>query len=272
MNLLTSPPRRSTSSTTTPKKRLRTPTTSAASWSEAYAVDPTRSMNSTDATRVSPPSSTSPVADRGRGGRDIVADVPAEQVPQLLPLPETTDHLVEPALQGAQLGAVVDDDVGVELAFLHRSERLAHGLDRRDHRAGVEVGEDEPVHQHRPADDDRDDRQLVQAGLVAAERGPRIAATSRPATGTAVPIAQNITIRGPTPDEPQPLVHLGACECPGGDRAQRELGQQVGDARDHERADCDGEASRDSARRLQHDREDREQRAAERATAPAASA
>ena len=157
MNLLTRPWCRSTSSTTTPKNRFSSSTTSAGSRSVASVVEPTMSTNSTETTRVSPPSSTSP-----SGGRlgDVAADVPAEEVAQLLAVAEPGDHLVEPGLELAELGAVVHLHLDVELALLDPLHRVAHGEDRGDDRAGVEPGDQQAEAEHHAAEDEHDDGQL----------------------------------------------------------------------------------------------------------------
>ena len=56
------------------------------------------------------------VTDRGGLG-DVPADVPAEEVAQLLALTEPGHHLVEPGLELAELGAVVHLHLGVEVAL-----------------------------------------------------------------------------------------------------------------------------------------------------------
>ena len=58
--------------------------------------------------------------DVARGGRlgDVLADVAAEDVAQVLTFAQAVDHLVEPCLELAELGAVVHLDLGVEVALL----------------------------------------------------------------------------------------------------------------------------------------------------------
>ena len=61
--------------------------------------------------------------------RDVLADVPAEQVAQLLPLTQVGDHVVEARLQKPQVGAVVDLDGDVQVAFAHSGLGGAELLD-----------------------------------------------------------------------------------------------------------------------------------------------
>ena len=123
MNLLTRPSCRSTSSTTTPKNRLSSSTTSAGSRSVASVgradqVDEQHRDDPRLAAELDVP-------DRGGLG-DVAADVPAEQVAQVLAVAEPADHLVEPGLELAELGAVVHLHLDVEVTLLDLLHRVAH--------------------------------------------------------------------------------------------------------------------------------------------------
>ena len=161
----------------------------------ASVVEPTMSTNSTETTRVSPPSSTS-LPSGGRG--DLLADVAPEEVAQVLALTQPADHLVEPGLELAELGAVVHLHLGVEVAVLDPLHRVADGEDRRDDGAGVEPGD-----QQAEAEDHRAERQHRRSASLVGEMSPmvsaRIAATTRPTTGAPVPRLQKISIRRRTP-------------------------------------------------------------------------
>ena len=75
---------------------------------------------------------------------DIAAHLAAEEVADPLALAQPDDHLVEPGLQLPELGAVVDGDVGAEIALLDPAHRLAHGLDGVGHRPRRPDGDEEP--------------------------------------------------------------------------------------------------------------------------------
>ena len=108
----------------------------------------------------------------GRGGGDVLPDVAAEHVAQVLTVAQAADHLVEAHLELAELGAVVDLDLLVELAALDPLHRVAHGEDRRDDGAGVEPGHQEPEDEHHGADHQDDHREPggAQVGLQPAQR------------------------------------------------------------------------------------------------------
>ena len=137
-NLFTIAPSASTTSTTTRKKRLSRRTTSVGGMASAIDVEPTMSTNSAPTWRSSPPRRVVPSVERL--ARDVLAHLAAEQVADALALAQAVGHPVEAGLEQADLAAVVDRHVHVELAVLDPLERAAHRDDgmgdrlRRVHR------------------------------------------------------------------------------------------------------------------------------------------
>ena len=75
--------------------------------------------------RSSPPSRVVP--SRERLARHVLADLAAEEVADALALSQAVGHPVEAGLEQADLAAVVDLHVHVELALLDPLQRAAHG-------------------------------------------------------------------------------------------------------------------------------------------------
>ena len=119
-NLFTSPPSASTTSTTTRKKRLSRRTTSVGGSARAIDVEPTRSTNRAPISRSSPPSRAPP---RSAAWATSAAHLAAEQVADVLALAQALGHPVEARLQQADLAAVLDRDLGVEVALRDPVER-----------------------------------------------------------------------------------------------------------------------------------------------------
>jgi hypothetical protein len=83
---------------------------------------------------------------------DMGSDVAAEDVAEPVSFGQPGDHPVETALQTADLGTLVDVDLGVDLTVLD----LGHGVDDVAHRVGDRHGDD---HHPAQADQDRDQRE-----------------------------------------------------------------------------------------------------------------
>ena len=106
------------------------------------------------------------VTERCRLG-DVMADVPTEEVAQLLPVAEPGHHLVEPGLELAELGAVVHLHLDVELALLHLLHGVAYGDDRRDDRTGVEPRDQQTEAEHHSTEHEDHYGQLGPRDVVA---------------------------------------------------------------------------------------------------------
>ena len=145
------------------EEAVHSPTTSSGGFSSARAVEPMMSTKRTATGRASPAELHALV--QSRPGH-VRADVPAEEVAQLLPLVQAAHHLVEPGLQHSDLGAVVDPDLHVEVSSLHLGERLPQAADRLAARLGRDVRRHEADHDREAAEDDRGRRQVqgVDAG------------------------------------------------------------------------------------------------------------
>ena len=244
MNLLTRPCRSSTSSTTTPKKRLSRSTTSAGSRSEASVVEPTMSTNSTETTRVSPPSSTSlPAAaaatslptwrpkrsrrcSRSRSPRTIWLK-PAWSWPSSVPSYTWTSVSRSPSSTRS---------------IALRTERIGETTARALSQVTRKPKQSTTAPSARIDDRQPDQRRLAD------RHAPGCPRRCRPTTGAPVPRPQKISIRRRTPN-----TLARTCVSPrqraGGDRAQRELAEQVGDRADHDAGDADGEGGGQRARR-----------------------
>ena len=101
-----------------------------------------------------------------RGPGDVLADVAAEQILDPLALAKPGDHAVEAGLQLADLAAVVDGHLDLELAALNRLDPLAQGDQRIGHRAGGEQREIEADREPEPAEREHHDRELVAAEVL----------------------------------------------------------------------------------------------------------
>jgi hypothetical protein len=65
-----------------------------------------------------------------RRSRDLVPHLAPEQLADPLALVELVDHAVEAGLKQPDLAAVIDPNLGVEVAVGDAVERGAHGADR----------------------------------------------------------------------------------------------------------------------------------------------
>ena len=92
-----------------------------------------------------------------RTARDVLTDVPAEQIAQALSFGQVAHHVVEAGLQQAQLAGVVDLHVRVVVAALYLAECPAQLPQRVGDRHRHQHGAGQP-------DDQRDDRQQQDRG------------------------------------------------------------------------------------------------------------
>ena len=151
-----------------------------------------------------------------RGMGDVLADVAAEEVLDPLALAQPGDHAVEAGLQLADLAAVVDGHLDVELAGLDLSDCLAqrdHGVGHRtrgEHREVEADGEPEPAERRarRPPAG-----RALKSSSVRVESATRIS----PRIGTAVPSAQASSARRLDPGREAVLADADA----GGERPRR---------------------------------------------------
>ena len=134
--MFTQPPLASTVSTTTPKNWLRSSTTSVAGRLDGE-LGGAGHVDEEDRDRPGLPAEA--LLPLERLPRDVLADVAAEEVADALALAQAGDHLVEAALQQAELAAVVDGHLDVEVALGDVGDGMAH----RDDRIGRDPGGDE---------------------------------------------------------------------------------------------------------------------------------
>ena len=225
-NLLTSPWWRSTSSTTTAKNRLSRSTTSTAGRLVTSCVDPMMSTNITAAWRSSPPSFGRYLL--GECG-DLTADVAAEQVAHAFAFPQPAHHRVESTLQLAEFGAVEHDEVGVQVALLDAIEGGAHHAHRSGGEPGQDPHQDEAEDQREQRENHDGDGELGGGDVLqrqGEDGGEQDAEHGDP--GAERP-HQHGAAHDPRREPPRRRAHL---ECLCGDRAQRELGEQVAARRD----------------------------------------
>ena len=107
---------------------------------------------------------------------DVLAHVAAEQVAQLLALPQPGHHAVEARLQHADLAAVVDGDVGGQIPGFDERESVAdladspaHRAQRQRHRARDQLHRRHAEQQGRAREDDDRQREVVAVHRRAGE-------------------------------------------------------------------------------------------------------
>ena len=149
-------------------------------------------------------------------------DVAAEQVAQALALAQPAGHLVEAGLQRAELGAVVDHDLAVELAPARRRASRPH----RQHRVAG------PRRRPGPSPAARTRARRAPTTIVVTGEPGLVGPRRRSAPGCPRAPArrperrcrphQKITARERMPDPARPVGEPRLDQRPGGDRAQRE--------------------------------------------------
>ena len=97
------------------------------------------------------------------------AHVAAEDIADALALAQPAHHLIKSRLQDAELGSIVDIDLGIGLAAAHAVDRILQFHDGIDHAHDGEAGADKPSGQGREGQchDGRDDF----AGIAGEEPG-----------------------------------------------------------------------------------------------------
>ena len=94
---------------------------------------------------------------------DVLADVAAEQVADPLALAQPGDHLVEAALEQAELAAVVDGDLDVEVPLGDLGDGVANRDDRIRRHPGGDQRREQPDEQAGPGEHEHRDGELVAA-------------------------------------------------------------------------------------------------------------
>ena len=146
---MTQPPSEATARTTASKKALSAVTISSGASDSGQRGRPD-DVHEQGADLALLPAQPDVALERLAGHR--LADIAAEEVLQLLALPQPVNHPVEARLEQADLAAVVDGDLDREVSGLDPLDGVANLLDRIGDRTGRDGEDDQAGEQadHRP--------------------------------------------------------------------------------------------------------------------------